>query len=381
MAFDTDILILGGGCAGLSLAVALTQRAPHLAVRILEARGSYKRDRTWCFWNTEPHPFIDCVTHRWSAWQVAQGSSVVRQQSKHFTYNYLPADRFYQHASETIGQAGHVLSMDVDVGALRYDRDQAEAETSAGLLRARWIFDSRPHDSGLLKPVLIQRFVGWHVCTADACFDPFTAHLMHFLPSRESGRTVFFYLLPFSTTEALVEATFLDDPCLPQPAAEVFLCAYLDRLPTGGYQVLDAETGAIPMGESKSLQSRRPSGRIVDIGTRGGRVKPSSGYAFLRIQRQSDALAQALAGGRSLPRTFESPVYGALDSIFLRALQRDPERAPTYFMALFNRIQPDILVRFLSETASPGEILKVMLALPKLDFLKAALWRGKTVQA
>jgi lycopene beta-cyclase len=45
---DTDVLILGGGCAGLSLAVALAERAPAMRVDTLEARMDYTRDRTWC---------------------------------------------------------------------------------------------------------------------------------------------------------------------------------------------------------------------------------------------------------------------------------------------------------------------------------------------
>lgn len=381
MSFDTDVLILGGGCAGLSLATALAQRAPHLRVHILESRQGYRRDRTWCFWNTEPHSFAAGITHRWANWRVRHAGSEAQQRSSCYTYDHLPADRFYQLATDRIHNAGHVLSMGVHAAAIRPGHKHVEVDTDAGQLRARWLFDSRPQDSGIFRPVLIQRFLGWHIRTAAPCFDASVVELMDFMPHRESARTIFFYLLPFSSTEALVEATFLDDPSLDQPEAETALRQYLERMPTGGFRVLYTETGAIPMGASKSRDSKSPHPRVVDIGTRGGRVKPSSGYAFLRIQRQSAALAQALATGRRLPSTFESPLYGVLDSIFLRALQRDPERAPTYFMALFRRIPPDILVRFLSETAGPGEVLRIMLALPKLDFLQAALISGKALQA
>ena len=67
---DTDVLILGGGCAGLSLATALAQWAPQLRVHILESRRSYTRDRTWCFWHAGSHPFSAGVTHRWPGWRV-----------------------------------------------------------------------------------------------------------------------------------------------------------------------------------------------------------------------------------------------------------------------------------------------------------------------
>ena len=151
------------------------------------------------------------------------------------------------------------------------------------------------------------------------------------------------------------------------------------RLPTGGYQVLYQEAGALPMGDH--TPPTPSTTHIVDIGTRGGRVKPSSGYAFLRIQRQSTALAKALAAGTPLPTTVDPPCYSLLDAIFLRALKRTPERTSLYFMALFRRLPPDTLVRFLSETAGAAEIAHVMLALPKLDFLQAALLRTKALPA
>lgn len=70
---------------------------------------------------------------------------------------------------------------------------------------------------------------------------------------------------------------------------------------------------------------------------------------------------------------FESPVYPALDRIFLAALGRHPERAALYFLELFRRIPADLLVPFLSETAGVQAIASAMLALPKLDFAAAAL--------
>ena len=378
MSLDTDVLILGGGCAGLSLATALSQSAPHLHVHILEPRTQYRRDRTWCFWSAEPHLFSDGITHHWQSWRIRSDGTEARQRSCRYTYDHLPADRFYQIATAAIERSGHALSMGVEAQTPHQQKDFCEVQTNLGDLRSRWVFDSRPRVTAL-RPVIIQRFLGWHVQTARACFDPSVVDLMDFQPGTHPGRTTFFYLLPFSPTEALVEATFLDDPALPPPDADTLLRQYLERLPTGGYQVLYQEAGALPMGDH--TPPTPSTTHIVDIGTRGGRVKPSSGYAFLRIQRQSTALAKALAAGTPLPTTVDPPCYSLLDAIFLRALKRTPERTSLYFMALFRRLPPDTLVRFLSETAGAAEIAHVMLALPKLDFLQAALLRTKALPA
>lgn len=374
MTLDADVIILGGGCAGLSLAVALAQQAPHLRVETLESRERYERDRTWCFWNVAQHPFAAAVTHRWDSWRVRHAGVEARQRSHRYTYEYLPADRFYELATGAMRDAGQTLSMGIDVRSVQRAGEGCEVETNRGVLRSRWVFDSRPRPCGEARPVLEQRFAGWHVRTERPCFDASVVDLMDFQPGVERGRTAFFYVLPFSATEALVEATFLDDPALAPADAEAVLRRHMEQLSGGAYEVLYREAARLPMGEEATGEPSRE--RIVEIGTRGGRVKASSGYAFLRIQRQSAALADAVAKRKDLPRRFEPRSYSVLDSIFLRALKRFPGRAPGYFMAMFRQLPPETLVRFLSETASPAEVLRVMLALPKFDFAQAALLPG-----
>ena len=54
----TDIVILGGGAAGLSLARELAHNSANThTITVLEARSKYKDDRTWCFWASE-HDFF-----------------------------------------------------------------------------------------------------------------------------------------------------------------------------------------------------------------------------------------------------------------------------------------------------------------------------------
>ncbi|WP_419806714.1 lycopene cyclase family protein [Terriglobus sp.] len=370
MSVDADVVILGGGCAGLSLAVALAQEAPHLHVKVLEPRDHYQRDRTWCFWNSEPHPFSGGVTHRWHAWRVRHAGVVALQHSRMYEYQHLPADNFYGLSQQRLRSAGHELCMStIATNVMRWE-NCSEVSTDKGTLKARWVFDSRPRSREDTAPMLEQRFVGWHVKTERACFDPSTVDLMDFQPVTEHGRTAFLYVLPFSATEALVEATYFDVPALRLPNAEELLRSYLARLQSGSYDVLYREASTLAMGETAASAMVHNN---TDIGTRGGRVKPSSGYAFLRIQRQSAAIAAALAGGQDIPLRFEPRAYSILDRIFLQAIRRFPNRAPEYFISLFRALTPETTVRFLSETASAREVMQAMLSLPKFDFMRAAL--------
>ena len=56
---EYDFVIIGGGCAGLSLAYDLkfiiNLMKKHLA--IVEPRSEYKRDKTWSFWKVNSHNF------------------------------------------------------------------------------------------------------------------------------------------------------------------------------------------------------------------------------------------------------------------------------------------------------------------------------------
>jgi lycopene beta-cyclase len=373
---DADVAILGGGCAGLSLAVALGQVSPDCKVHVLEERSEYVRDRTWCLWNAEPHPFESCVTHSWNRWRIrCQGESVVRG-SNRYSYQHIPADRFYKCALESIAESPQQqITLSTRVHAVAPDGENFRIETDRGSLRAARVFDSRPQAVSVRQQTagLVQRFSGWHVVTDGPCFNSTTVELMDFQSSADAGRTIFFYTLPFSANEALVEATYLDHPDLAPARAEHALQGWLETILAGApYKVVFREHGALPMNPASIFAGSERLSRYQRIGTAGGRVKPSSGYAFLRIQRQSRAIANALASGVVPPTQLEPMRYELLDRVFMNALTRNSAAAPSYFLQLFRNVPPDLLVRFLSECGSTSETIRVALALPKLPFTVAA---------
>ena len=383
-ATDASVLIAGAGCAGLSLAVALLDAGFAGRITLVEPRLEYVRDRTWCFWETTPHPFSNAVTHRWKAWRVSSKGHAVIRSSERYPYAHLPADRFYAAALDRLGQSH---SCELVLGAAVESVDPTPtsvcAQTSMGEIRASWFFDSRPANVQVssLGPGLLQRFTGWHVRTDRPCFSSEIAGLMEFQTSERPGRTPFLYTLPFSANEALVEQTYFDHPGLPPADASQELRDAVAEL-TGGasFEILYRESGCLPMFAAPRTPPEPARDEVASrshaIGLRGGRVKPSSGYAFLRIQRHSRAVARALVQGGAIPAEAESPVFGSLDRLFLRAIDREPGRAPDLFLRLFERVPADLLVRFLSEETSLPETLRVAAALATPSFLRSALGPG-----
>jgi lycopene beta-cyclase len=115
----------------------------------------------------------------------------------------------------------------------------------------------------------------------------------------------FIYLLPFSETTALIENTyFFNAPLSPLEHREE-IAHYLDEnygLSKEDYEVLGEESGRIPMGSGGSRRKglrRQPADEgIIPIGIPGGAARAATGYAFLRIQRQSRYIAQRIVSGR-----------------------------------------------------------------------------------
>ena len=66
------------------------------------------------------------------------------------------------------------------------------------------------------------------------------------------------------------------------------------------------------------------------MGLRGGAARPSTGYAFARIQAQADHVAARVAAG-TRPLSLDGPATRFMDRVFLQVLQTMPERGPALF--------------------------------------------------
>ena len=377
---EADVVIVGAGAAGLSCAVQLSDAGftRPLKILLLEPRTEYTHDRTWCFWNVLPNPFEDCVSHRWRTWSVAGQTRRVDRSSPGLTYDHLPADAFYDRARRLLGADPNVeLRLGVRVDELEQQGDLVRASTDSGEVMARLALDSRPRPVVDRRrpardrrcPRLLQHFHGETIRTATDVFDPSVATVMDFRVSQDRG-IHFMYLLAFDARTALVEDTYFADEPRPIESYAEEIADYVGaRFAVDRYEVLHSETGAIPMDSCPP-----PAGdasRILDIGMRGGAARPSTGYAFLAIQRNAALLAERLTTWAADPtRDPPEPVpyYSArsawLDRVFLSHLIRCPERAPEMFLRMFEHVPPDALARFLFDGGSIADDLRVMSALP-----------------
>ena len=351
----TTLGILGGGCAGLSLGSALAARG--VAATILERRPAYARDRTWCFWNVQPHRFDAAITHRWSRWAVRYRGQTVVRSAPGLEYVHVDGGRFYEHAQEALRGSSVELRLGVDV-------------SPAATVDFERIYDTRPRE--LPRPVpsgdirVLQHFRGAFVRTEAPVFDPETAMLMDFDVPQERG-LAFVYLLPFSNREALVEATWFSESVHDASIYEETLARWRkERLGIDRWTVLETERGVLPM-TTERLGSESGA-RVQRLGVAGGSAKPSTGYAFLAIQRQVEALAAGIERGEYDVPPARGPSELAMDRVMLDWMVRHPGDAPALFLRLFDRVGARTLARFLSEQATAREQLEVMRVVPMASF-------------
>jgi lycopene beta-cyclase len=371
MKTDYDIIIAGGGVAGLSLAHRLAL-GPLRGQSMLVADRSPKdrNDRTLSFWTDHPTPFDAIVCRSWSRLRFVSDGFARELPLGAYRYCMLRGLDLYQFVHEALAQQPGVEQVRGVVDAVEDSSDGASVVIDGRRVTGRWVFDSRFTPAAFrLDPArthaLWQHFTGWVVETATPAFDP-DAATMFDLRTPQEGELRFFYTLPFSEQRALVEYVTLS------PArADEAVRRYLDEcLGLRDYRIAPQEGGLNPL--TDYVFPRRLGAHVMAVGTLGGRVKPTSGYAFARILRDSEAIAGSLERcGHPFDVPAEGRLYRILDSALLDVMQRRGEQAKPILEALFRKNSAGRIFRFLDEETSPVENVRLAASLPFYKFGEA----------
>jgi lycopene beta-cyclase len=374
-----DYVILGAGAAGLSLAYHMVQ-SPLRDRRILivDREEKTRNDRTWCFWSPYPTVFEPIYFHSWPRLSVIHWKEQLDLVLGGYTYHMIRGADYYRFILSELSKHANVTFIQGEIEAVAQDADGVTVQVGRRAYRGRWGFDSTFSSSSWERQTrryhyLWQHFKGWVIETDRAIFDPGQGTLFDFR-TPQNGAMRFMYVLPWSTNQALVEYTLFSAALLDDQAYDEALHMYLEEvLRVQGYRVLEQERGIIPMTDHPFV--RRVGQRVLNIGTKGGLVKPSSGYAFMRIQADSAAIVRSLMTYDhpfALPRAPRR--FHVLDRIMLQVMSRNGDRMADIFMQLFRNNPAPRIFRFLDEQAGWGECLQVLTSLPPGPFLRA-LWQ------
>ena len=353
---EFDYIIIGGGCAGLSLAYELDihEKLKDKTLAIIEPRTEYKRDKTWSFWKVESHNFDDCVKKNWQNFTINIPGKTNYLECKNYPYQSIDSELFYKKINNRLKENKNIS----------FFKDISEINT-----KNSFIFNSVPEiKKNHLN--LWQHFYGVEIETKNNFFDEEIFNLMDFdCEQRESVH--FFYTLPYSKNKALIETTWLskmnDDS---QKDYDNQIKEYIEKhLKIKNYQISYKEEGAIPLFYPLYKKEKNK----INIGTAGGMTRLSTGYTFLNIQEHSKYLRQNIENISDLKKFEISKKYQFLDDIFLRVLNKNPEKMSDIFFNMFNT-SPKTVIKFLSNKSNFYEDFKIILQMPKLTFIKALFY-------
>ena len=350
---EFDYVIIGGGCAGLSLAYELEihEKLKDKTLAIIEPRKEYKRDKTWSFWKVAPHNFDDCVKKNWENFSVNIPGKTNYLECKNFPYQSIDSGLFYEKIKNKLKKNENIF----------FFKNIEEINKQNSL-----VFNSVPNiKKNHLN--LWQHFCGVEIKTDNDIFDEKIFNLMDFdCEQRESVH--FFYTLPYKKNRALVETTWLskmNDNS--QKDYENQINNYIkNNLKIKNYEITYKEEGAIPLFYPLNKNEKNK----INIGTAGGMTRLSTGYTFLNIQEHSKYIRENIDNISNAKKFEIDRKYQFLDEIFLRVLEKNPEKMSDVFFRMF-KTSPKTVIKFLSNKSNFLEDLSIIFKMPKLIFIKA----------
>ena len=353
---EFEYIIIGGGCAGLSLTYELEvhEKLKDKTLAIIEPRQEYKKDKTWSFWKVVPHNFDDCVKKNWENFSINIPGKTKYLECKNYPYQSIDSGLFYQKINNRLKENKNIS----------FFKDITEINT-----RNSFIFNSVPEiKKNHLN--LWQHFCGVEIETKNNFFDEEIFNLMDFdCEQRESVH--FFYTLPYSKNKALIETTWLsrmNDNS--QKDYDNQIKEYIEKhLKIKSYEIYYKEEGAIPL----FYPSNKNEKNKINIGTAGGMTRLSTGYTFLNIQEHSKYIRENIENISNSKRFEINKKYQFLDEIFLRVLSEHPDKMSDIFFNMF-KTSPRSVIKFLSNKSNFFEDLSIILRMPKLTFIKALFY-------
>ncbi len=349
---EFDYIIIGGGCAGLSLAYELEifEKLKDKTLAIIEPRDNYKRDKTWSFWKVFSHNFEDCVKKSWDNFTINTPNKTKYLECPTTPYQTIDSGLFYEKILSR-------LRLNKNIHFFK-NINEVDATTA-------FRFNSVPKIENK-QSELWQHFCGVEIETDKDFFDDEIFNLMDFACDQRN-KVHFFYTLPFTKRNALIETTWISD--LNDEKLKDYdnqIDDYLSKhLNIRNCKVNYKETGAIPL----FRQNNKKKLNEIYIGAAGDMTRLSTGYTFLNIQEQSRYIRENIENIRNVNLYKIQSKYDFLDKILLKVLKTNSAEMGNIFFKVFDS-KSETAINFLSNKSNFFEDLEIILKMPKWKFLK-----------
>ncbi len=261
------ISIAGGGLSGCLLLAGLKHRWPHLDVTVYEKSSQLCHLRTWSFHHDDIpkeswswlEPFI---SKRWPGYDV-----FFPKYHRNFKSGYYSIRS--QDLAEKI-KAQFPASLQMNVSRLT---------TPETFQATGWPKLNNPQEYGY------QKFVGLDVVTTTP--HGLTQPILKDVRQPQTDGYRFFYVLPWSETELLIEDTYYSNsPNLEVESVTVQIHQYAQSQGWKMDRVTRRESGSLPL----DLYRAQPVAHPMALGAAAGLAHPVTGYTLPIVVRQIQAL-------------------------------------------------------------------------------------------
>lgn len=351
------------------------------SILLIDENPKKSNDRTWCFWD-EKHLFDEIVSKKWSQAIFSNEKFTRVLELTPYEYKKIDGLAFYEMVFKMISEHKNIHFLNQKVVDFTELGDhcvvKTNSEGSEGNYTCNKVFNSiyNPKEvtSQSKYPLIHQHFIGWFIKSKEAVFTPNCATFMDFSVEQKNN-TRFMYVLPTSTTEALLEYTLFSKNLLSKEEYEAEIQNYITKLGITEYEIIEKESGNIPMTSFPFW--KKNSKNIVQIGSAGGWTKASTGYTFKNALKKSKALVQFLKLESDFRKFHKKDKFWFYDLLLLDILNSKNHLGPTIFSSMFKAGSSEIVFKFLDEETSLGEDLQVIWRCPKMPFILALLNRIK----
>ncbi len=339
-------------------------------VLLIDPDDKKENDKTFCFWAREEDEiykdYKDIISNSWSNIRI---NNELAQSIFPLRYYHINSKDLYNYSREIISKYNITCLKDlvIDITEDRALNVQLESQCYA----TKYVFDSRPLRFEQKKDdefYISQSFYGFKIELQEQGFEDSVYRMMDFRVSQSSA-TQFVYILPYSAKTALVELTRFGKNVLQIDVAEKILDQFIKEN-FGQYKITEKEKGIIPMDPILPITKKRS--KWINIGTRAGNVKPSTGYAFKNMYTQSKFICNSDSFKFNPPSRKRR--FHFYDQLLLIILTLWPQKGKSVFEQLFKTSGAFFILTFLDEKSKVLDEFKMFFKLQIGLFLKATLY-------
>lgn len=376
---EYDIIIIGAGCAGMQMMRALLHHPMYSGQRILllDDGKSIQQLKTWCFWfQPGQHPYQHLISKQWDQLSIGTSSKYKTQAIAPYVYGHIHSTDFFDFHFSLIQQNPQIQYREEQVLQTEKREDGFYISTYNHCYFAHHVFSSSWNQQSVADYAgvyLQQQFYGWQIETEKNVFNEKAATLMDFRTEQDQGVS-FIYTLPFSENSALIEFTSFSDQSFNEQYFKSTLTNFINKAFNTAFKITKYEQSVIPM--TDYVFQRFTNEGAIAIGTAAGMVKPTTGYAFNRILKDSLHLANHVLTDSPV-LDFKKNRFHFYDRLLLQIIQKKPQEALFILETLFEKVSFHRILQFLDEDTSLWQEVVLFTQLPKKPFLLTIpeLWK------